>query len=316
MLEELNRRLMDVKEKMRIKQKLLAALNDIEQKLYAEKSRLVEIETNLHKEGKDVKKLEGLSLTGLFLGILGSKEEQLEKERQEYLAAKLRYDECKDSISALEEQFTDIKQKIGQLKDIDMQYKAVFEEKEKYILNKSNAGSRKILRISEEIADIQSNTRELEEAITAGNAVLAEVNGVIDSLRSAQNWGTWDLLGGGLISTAIKHSKIDNARDSVHRVQQKLMIFLRELRDVDPNLKSGVSIDIGAFATFADYFFDGLIADWVVQSRIKNSLANTVLQRNKVIDTLGVLQNALEKSRQELERLKGEKQILVENMGR
>ncbi|OPY60123.1 MAG: hypothetical protein A4E56_02879 [Pelotomaculum sp. PtaU1.Bin065] len=150
--------------------------------------------------------------------------------------------------------------------------------------------------------------------MTAGNAVLAELNNVIGSLRSAQGWGTWDLLGGGLIATAIKHSRVNDAKKSVHRVQQKLMIFLRELKDVDLNIKPGVSIDIGAFAAFADYFFDGLIVDWVVQSRIKNSLANAVLQKDKVADVLGILKSALEKSQQELDRLKKEKQILVESI--
>lgn len=314
MLEELNRRLMDVKEKMRIKQKLLAAHSDIEKKLCAEKARLDELTNCLQKEGKDVKKLEGLSLTGLFLGILGSKEEQLEKERQEYLAAKLRFDQCKDSISALEEQFADINQRISQLKDLDMQYEAVFKEKENFILHEGSASSQKVLRLSEEIADIQSNIRELREAMHAGDAVLKEVNGVIGSLRSAQGWGAWDLLGGGLISTAIKHSRVNDARDSVHRVQQKLMVFSRELKDVDPYLKSGVAIDIGGFASFADYFFDGLIADWIVQSRIKNSLENAVLQRDKVDNILEVLKHTLEKSEQELERLKRERQSLIESM--
>lgn len=314
MLEEVDRRLMEVKEKMRVKQKLLAAHNDIEQKLYAEKSRLEELASSLQKEGKDVKKLEGLSLTGLFLGILGSKEEQLAKERQEYLAAKLRFDQCKDSILALEEQSSDINQKIAQLKDIDMQYEAVFKEKENFILNERSAVSQKFLRFSEEIADIQSNIRELKEAINAGDAVLEEINGVINSLRSAQSWGTWDLLGGGLISTAVKHSRINDARDSVHRVQQKLMIFSRELKDVNPYLKSGVAIDIGGFATFADYFFDGLIADWIVQSRIKNSMENAVLQKDKANETLSVLKYSLGKSQQEMERLTKEKQVLIENM--
>jgi hypothetical protein len=145
--------------------------------------------------------------------------------------------------------------------------------------------------------------------------VLAEINEVIDSLRDAKDWGTWDLLVGGLISTAIKHSKIDKARDAVHRVQQKLIIFLRELKDVDPYLGPGVSIDIGSLVTFADYFFDGLIIDWVVQSRIKNSLANVVSQRQKVAEALDSLEKALGKSQQELDRLTREKQILIENIG-
>mgnify|MGYP001559106142 CR=1 FL=1 len=33
-----------------------------------------------------------------------------------------------------------------------------------------------------------------------------------------------------------------------------------------------IDINIGSFETFADYFFDGLISDWVVQSGIHELL--------------------------------------------
>jgi hypothetical protein len=305
---------MEVKEKMRIKQKLLSVLNDLEQKYIEEKSRFAKLENVLQKEGKDVKKLEGLSLTGLFFTILGSKEQQLEKERQEYLAVKLKYDECNNSISAIKDQLEDTKQEMNQLKDIELQHKYILKEKENFILNNNSAVAREVIQISEEITGIQSNIRELKEAIAAGNAVLEEVNHVIDSLKSAQGWGTWDLLGGGLISTAIKHSRINDARDSVHQVQQKLLIFLRELKDLDLCLKPGISIDIGKFTAFADYFFDGLIIDWIVQSGINNSLTGAVSLKNKMIENVRYLQEALENNQIQLSRVKQEKETLILNM--
>lgn len=313
-MEELNRRFMEVKEKMRIKQKLLSVLNDLEQKYIEEKSRFAKLENVLQKEGKDVKKLEGLSLTGLFFTILGSKEQQLEKERQEYLAVKLKYDECNNSISAIKDQLKDTKQKMNQLKDIELQHKYILKEKENFILNNNSTVAREVIQISEEITGIQSNIRELKEAIAAGNAVLEEVNHVIDSLKSAQGWGTWDLLGGGLISTAIKHSRINDARDSVHQVQQKLLIFQRELKDLDLCLKPGISIDIGKFTAFADYFFDGLIIDWIVQSGINNSLTGAVSLKNKMIENVRYLQEALENNQIQLSRVKQEKETLILNM--
>ena len=313
-MEELNRRFMEVKEKMRIKQKLLSVLNDLEQKYIEEKSRFAKLENVLQKEGKDVKKLEGLSLTGLFFTILGSKEQQLEKERQEYLAVKLKYDECNNSISAIKDQLEDTKQEMNQLKDIELQHKYILKEKENFILNNNSAVAREVIQISEEITGIQSNIRELKEAIAAGNAVLEEVNHVIDSLKSAQGWGTWDLLGGGLISTAIKHSRINDARDSVHQVQQKLLIFQRDLKDLDLCLKPGISIDIGKFTAFADYFFGGLIIDWIVQSGINNSLTGAVSLKNKMIENVRYLQEALENNQIQLSRVKQEKETLILNM--
>lgn len=50
------------------------------------------------KEQTDVRQLESLSLTGLFYSILGSKEQQLEKERQEALRAQLCLDEAKRTL--------------------------------------------------------------------------------------------------------------------------------------------------------------------------------------------------------------------------
>lgn len=46
----------------------------------------------LSEEKKDVDKLEQLSVANLFATILGTKDDKLKKERQEYLAAKLKYD--------------------------------------------------------------------------------------------------------------------------------------------------------------------------------------------------------------------------------
>lgn len=137
-----------------------------------------------------------------------------------------------------------------------------------------------MLRLSEQLADAQSDLKELDEAINVGNETLDSLEKVLSSLKSASNWGTWDLLGGRMIATAIKHSRIDEARMSVHRVQQLLRRFQEELAEVER--EPDIAIEIGSFATFADYFFDGLIADWVVQSRIESSLENVVRMEDRV----------------------------------
>ena len=100
MIEFLNERLTEVRGNIRYKQKLEKDLLQIRESLTAERVKYGKLKKQVYKEGRDVKKLEGLSLPGLFLSILGSKEAQLEKERQEYLAAKLKYDECNSEIDA------------------------------------------------------------------------------------------------------------------------------------------------------------------------------------------------------------------------
>jgi hypothetical protein len=223
----------------------------------------------LRKETRDVERLEGLSLTGLFYEVLGSKHEQIKKERKEQLAANLKHGQCTHAVAALEQDFSELTRRLADLKGLDERYESVLRDKEKVLLESKSADARQLVELAEKIGSLNSSQKELHEAIQAGESVRESLQRVIDSLSSAAGWGTWDLLGGGFISTAIKHSRIDDARSHVHEAQMRLKRFERELADV--RLDVNVVIDIGSFATFADYFFDNLITDWIVRSRIEQS---------------------------------------------
>ncbi len=51
--------------------------------------------------------------------------------------------------------------------------------------------------------------------------------------------------------------------------KRDLRIFQRELNDVQMFLN--LNLNIGDFLTFADLFFDGLITDYLVQSKINEA---------------------------------------------
>ena len=56
------------------------------------------------EEQKDVDKLEGISLAGIFSALSGRKEEQLEKERQEAQEALLQKEAADNAFQKLEEE--------------------------------------------------------------------------------------------------------------------------------------------------------------------------------------------------------------------
>ncbi|HAK42313.1 MAG TPA: hypothetical protein DCM59_05845, partial [Clostridium sp.] len=109
MFESLNKELINAKEKLHRKQKLEGLINHTNEALQKEVDRKVELEDIFKDEDKDVKKLESLSITSIFYSILGSKEKQLEKERQELLAARLKYEECAKSVLDLEKELESYK---------------------------------------------------------------------------------------------------------------------------------------------------------------------------------------------------------------
>ncbi len=114
---------------------------------------------------------------------------------------------------------------------------------------------------------------EVMEAIHAGEQALTSLRRASELLNSAKNWGIYDMLGGGFFGTMIKHSKMDLASDCMEEAKRQLQIFQRELKDV--SMFTDFRLETGNFLTFADYFFDGLIADYMVQSKIEEARSQT-----------------------------------------
>ena len=110
---------------------------------------------------------------------------------------------------------------------------------------------------------------EIREAIYTGERALTSLRDAKSSLSGARGWGLFDLFGGGLISGLIKHAKIGDAQDCLDRAKEDLERFGRELSDVRD--LQGLNIEIGDFLTFADFFFDGFLADVMVQSKIRRA---------------------------------------------
>jgi len=108
--------------------------------------------------------------------------------------------------------------------------------------------------------------KERMEAICAGERARNSLFNALDALNGARGWGIFDILGGGLISTLIKHSKMDAASDYLEDAKADLMVFSRELHDL-PEFDN-INLSTGDFWGFADWLFDGLLADWIMQERI------------------------------------------------
>lgn len=115
----------------------------------------------------------------------------------------------------------------------------------------------------------QQRDIEIRETIEAGRNALRSLQAAEQNLGSAGNWGIADMLGGGFITTMMKHSKIDDVSEYMERARGDLRRFQKELRDIQVN--TDFNLDIGDFLKFADFFFDGFIADYMVQSKIRDA---------------------------------------------
>lgn len=120
---------------------------------------------------------------------------------------------------------------------------------------------------------------EVREAIDAADAALKYLGNAADMLDDAGRWGIVDMIGGGLITTLLKHRKISDAQDEIDEAKRALRIFVKELDDVDE--ATGLNVELGSGLQFADIFFDGVLADWIAQNKIdraKQQVADAMRQ--------------------------------------
>ena len=242
-------------------------------------------------------KKERRSLTNYFYQVVGKLDDKLTRERQEAYEAAVKYDAAYSELQAIEADIYAKELEYGRVRNSNERYQQVLKEKQEAVKLSNVPEASEILRLEAQITSLEVQAKELEEAISAGHNAKQTAEWILESLSSAQSWGTFDLLGGGLIADLAKHSHLDEAQGKVERLQEALRKFKTELSDVEIIADMQVSID--GFLRFADYFFDGLFADWAVGDKISqsmNSVSSTKSQISRTLDKLNEMEEAADRA--------------------
>lgn len=279
------------------KRKLEASAAELRRQRDTYAARAEELKEAMREEQADVDRLEGRSLAAFFYNVVGKMDEKLTRERQEAYAARVRYDAAARELAGSEEDLARCQAELGTLDGCEERYAALLREKTQAVKAAGGAAAEQILRLEEREAYLESQERELREACAAGQAALTTADEILESLGSAEGWGTWDLIGGGLISDLAKHSHLDEAQASVERLQSQMRTFKTELADV--TISADFQVNIDGFLRFADYFFDGLFADWAVLDRIHQSQEQMESTRNQISGILAHLRDLAEGTERE-----------------
>lgn len=289
-----------------------AQLEDVERQRAERQRRVDETGRSYRREQDDVDKLEKGGIRTFLLSLTGDKEERLTKERREAMAAKCQYDQAVSDLEYLDGKILELRRQKENLEHVRQQLEKLNEVKAELLKQMGGQIGEQLMELDRRQSELEHQLREVREAISAGRRAETCISQVLNSLDSAENWGVWDMLGGGVISTAIKHGHIDDAQDGLRQAQRALSDFQTELVDVGdiqvPN------VEIGSFATFADYFFDGLFVDWYVQSGIHEAQNGVSEVHGKVLAALHTLEEAERNLDLELEGVKARRSSLVDSV--
>lgn len=298
---DLERQLAENASARRRRDKLVADEAEAVRQLEAARAVGARWDSEVRGASQKLEDLDSWSLAYFFATFFGDRQGRIEDEQERLVKLKLQRDVAQQEAAALEQKLFEMREELQGLQDVDAR-------REQLLVARGDDAARELTEAAERLGVVMGQRKEVAEALSYGKLVMAHFDAALDDLRGARSWGRFDIVGGGLIATWSKHSSIDEARQHIHDAQVTLTHFVRELRDTDLSLPD-LDVDIGSFATFADYFFDGLISDFFVQGRIVQALERAQEARRRVHQVAHELWKrgeALDEERQQLERRRAE----------
>lgn len=300
-------------ERVERKRQLTVLLDSARRQVSELTEKTAQLKAQWQKEQQDVERLEKASLTALLYDLLGKKQERLEKEQREALAAAAKYRSAQMELESLLRSRDAYWAELRELADCEADFEAAKQSRAVALKAESGETGQRLIELEAALGMLENRKRELDEAIVAGSRAANVAKQVQKELDSAESWGVWDLLGGGMLTQIAKHDHLDQAQTLVERLQEQLRCFRTELADVEISAELEVRVD--DFLRFADWFFDGLIVDWSVQSKIEDAQDRVYAVQEQIAQCLRRLawmqsetQESQKKVGQELEALllKGE----------
>lgn len=298
--------LRELKGQLAQKERIETELRNLQEKKKPIEEKVSELEKCKLAEEKDVTRLEGSSFASFFYQVIGKKEEKLSKEKSEAYEATKKYEIAKEELQVIEREIASRQEMLRKLSSCKSRYEQLFQEKLQQLRLAENEN---ILKLEESLYEIECQKKEVEEALHEGRKVLSQVDSILHSLDKAKGWAKWDTFGGGgLVTDMAKHEHLQTAQDKIRDLQWGLQSFKTELADVE--IYADIKVTIDDFLKFADYFFDGIFADWAVLDKISESKSKITSTRYEIM----AVNNKLENQIDSLEQRYREKMAQIEQL--
>jgi len=293
------------------KNRLETVLKELQNQKRVLEERVEELSAQKNKEQLEVDRLEKRSLANYFYQVVGKLDEKLTKEKQEAYEAAVKYDAAYSELQQIEADIRARELEYGKIRRSKERYQEGLKEKKEALKLSGVPEADKIFRLEAQITSLDVQMRELDEAVWEGQKAGQIADRILKSLSDAEGWGTWDMLGGGLLADMAKHSHLDEAQDQVERLQSALRCFKTELADV--KVIADMQVNIDGFLRFADYFFDGLFADWTVMSKISDAKKQVENVKNQINTLLHKLDRSRKSVTEERNNAQNKLQELIRN---
>ena len=168
-------------EQVNLKKQLEAKQTSLQDQRRDLDNKVISLRVDYRAEQADVDKLEGKSLANYFYKVIGKRDEQLSKERQEAYAAKVKLDAAEQELKAVEGALSSVTTQLAPLRGIERTYAIALGQKREELTASGSPAGLEILTHQEQVAKLTAQKREIREAVKAG----LEAQSIADDILSA-----------------------------------------------------------------------------------------------------------------------------------
>lgn len=250
-------------------------LDDRVERLVHEVARL---RSDLAGEERDVARLKRPSLARLRAALGGPRDDALARQHAEAHEVRQRLAATETHLDEARREWAAALVRLGELATAPEAHRAVLADKERHLRASDDPRG---LRLSALAAERELLNDELRALVAAGEAAETAQQALFEALggfsRASSLSAVDTFLGGGLITSLVKRSRMNQAGDAALDAEQCLAALRAKLAVLAEAEGRPVSVGpavVGPVARVVDVWFDNVFTDYLVGSRIRTAQDN------------------------------------------
>ncbi|MFZ4719042.1 MAG: hypothetical protein ACOYMR_06440 [Ilumatobacteraceae bacterium] len=231
----------------------------------------------------------GKGFKAALWGIIGRLDERREQETAEAIAAAAQFAAARQRLDEVQARLATTRAE----RPAQVDPQVALDALRAAIAVADPAEHQRIVELEQHAADTAAAIREHDEAIAALDRAADDASTALQRLDSARSMGAWDIMGGGIVASAVKRERVRDAVDAIGRTGTALDRLRRELADIPGTVVLPPGLEMGSLAWTFDVWWDNIISDLNMQGRIRDTQA----QVEQVADTLSAVRVRLVQAR-------------------
>ena len=267
--------------------RLRDALESLRREAEAAREELNRLRLRHAVEAEDVERLEGFGLTAVLAAVRGTRTGALDRERAEEVAARYAVQSADARLAALVARREDVERQLARLGDTATRLEVATQAHAEALRASGAARPAGLEEVLDGLAAVAAEATEVAEAQEAATRAWSALDAALRELGSADSWSAYDTwFGGGVVSSLLKHDRINGAGRLIAQAQEALDDLARELADVQDVARLPTDLGISPTTRTFDVWFDNIFSDLSVRSSIKESLSHVEASRSSVRQAL------------------------------